>query len=456
MIRSLARSFFTPAVFILNHFRYPVKFFLISLLFILPLAISTYSFISNTSYDIEFAQKERIGIQYASPLRTLLQNVQQHRGLVSASFIDKQSFAPRIADKEKEILLNEKAMDAIDQEYGGVLATADEWKDVKRELERVLSRAQQSTSEESFQMHTALAERLVLFLSHIGDTSGLILDPVLDSYYLADMLINNIPFVSERLGQVHAFGLVLLQAKEITQSDKRLFANLSSAVDSEVQKINREFEIAYGYNPALRAELKPQMEQATKDVAALLSFIDTNIITTKANTLKVDEYYMRTTDTIDEVFRLHDLTSHSLDGILQAKIDKLVLEEGIITGLIAALLLLIMYFFMGLYISIQNMISILRRSTDSLAKGERVSEIQFDAHDELFEVAILFNRISASLSNANAELNSNIEKRIVVEKEMVAKQEELERFNKLMVGRELKMTELKKELEELTSRKERP
>lgn len=80
-------------------------------------------------------------------------------------------------------------------------------------------------------------------------------------------------------------------------------------------------------------------------------------------------------------------------------------------------------------------------------------KICVESNDELGELASAFNQMSSDLKKSREELedyNTDLEKKVLERtKELQARVDELERFHKLTVGRELKMIELKKRIEEL-------
>jgi len=51
-----------------------------------------------------------------------------------------------------------------------------------------------------FEQHTALVNQLLDLTAHAGDTSNLILDPDLDSFYLMDVVVVKVPDLTETLG----------------------------------------------------------------------------------------------------------------------------------------------------------------------------------------------------------------------------------------------------------------
>lgn len=126
---------------------------------------------------------------------------------------------------------------------------------------------------------------------------------------------------------------------------------------------------------------------------------------------------------------------------------------------------------------LKNLQPILVAATE-VAKGNSAVRAKIKGHDEIGTVALMFNQMldgiekatgelkdaQGKLTRVNADLDQRVKERtaeleqlkanleqIVMDrtKEMKEKMDELEKFKKLTVGRELKMIELKKEIERL-------
>jgi len=57
-------------------------------------------------------------------------------------------------------------------------------------------------------------------ISHVGDTSNLILDPDLDSYYLMDAVLLKLPEVEDLLAQIRFLGEDIIARKSLTAGAK--------------------------------------------------------------------------------------------------------------------------------------------------------------------------------------------------------------------------------------------
>src|SRR5215216_3603202 len=78
----------SPAIALMNRLRYPQKFLLISLLFILPLALVMALLIAEVNTKADFAQKEEYGTEYLRAVRTLFEDALHQQATAHAYMND--------------------------------------------------------------------------------------------------------------------------------------------------------------------------------------------------------------------------------------------------------------------------------------------------------------------------------------------------------------------------------
>src|SRR6476646_8878587 len=74
----------SPAIALMNRLRYPQKFLLISLLFIVPLALVMALLIAEVNTTANFAQKEQLGTEYLRGVRRLLEDALHEQSVAHA------------------------------------------------------------------------------------------------------------------------------------------------------------------------------------------------------------------------------------------------------------------------------------------------------------------------------------------------------------------------------------
>src|SRR5262249_28339404 len=115
-------------------------------------------------------------------------------------------------------------------------------------------------------------------ITHAGDTSNLILDPDLDSYYLMDATLLALPAAQDRIAAVMAGGAKVLRQSSATPGDHQQFAIYTTLlkqhdldrVASSIQTSLREDPNFYGVNQSLQQRMPPALKDYTTAMEAFI------------------------------------------------------------------------------------------------------------------------------------------------------------------------------------------
>ncbi|MEK7460553.1 MAG: hypothetical protein AAB628_03330 [Patescibacteria group bacterium] len=449
-----------PAVYIMSRLQYTQKFFLLSILFSIPIILGLYSFISEINVEINKTRTEKLGLHTIEPIQHLLQHVQQHRGMAIAYLGGESELEKPLLEKRQEIeqdfidieRANQEFVSASGPENPRFKETSANLQNLKNEWDQISEKIDSgtlATSLESYRLHTALAQNILVAIAYIGDDSGLILDPYLGTYYLIDPIIRSIPLISEQLGEARGLGSMISKGRELSPDEKQTFNSILTTVNTNVGSLNRGMEIAFIENASVQENLSGGLKDVVLQTSGFLNFINKEIVDTKVFGVQSDEYYQIATKAIDGTFEFYADTSSELLLLFDQRIKELEAKRNIITLAVGLIMLFVAYLFLGFYLGLQKVIVALRQTTEEMVSGGGGASISLDTKDELGEVASLFNRLAQALTRSNMELKETLAKQLKTEEALEVRAVELEKFNRLMVGRELKMVELKKEIAEL-------
>jgi len=124
------------------------------------------------------------------------------------------------------------------------------------------------------------------------------------------------------------------------------------------------------------------------------------------------------------------------------------LQEAATTALLLLVFCSLVFFFIN-YLII-NPIKQITGATKKIAAGDFKTKVNIKRSDEIGALADSFNYMTKQLKESRGDIEAKVETRT---KELEQKTAELEKMNKFMVGRELKMVELKEELKKLQAKK---
>src|SRR5262245_7763830 len=317
----LTRRVFAPAVALMNRLGYRRKFALISLLFALPLALFLFFMISESHTWIAFAEKERQGLEYHGQLRTLFDALEDYRGSAMAVASGDAALTPQLGQVQLEIGVAITAVDRVDRELGGVLRTREKWQALRTRWLGLKDEVLRRSPREGFEAQTALIADLLALVTHVGDTSNLIIDPQLDSYYLMDTLITRLLRVVEDLGHARALGAGIATRREATVEERLQLPALVGETRAAVAAMHRGLHVAFEVNPALRPRLQGPLEESVAATNQFLGITEARLLGAGPIEIAPEEYLEAGARTIDAAFRLYDQTAPALDELLRVRID---------------------------------------------------------------------------------------------------------------------------------------
>ncbi len=181
---------FGPAVALTRRLRYAQKFVVVGLVLIVPLVTVVLVYVGGQRADQVFATRERHGVEFVAPLTVLTAHLVSARHEVVLS----------VGDSRPDLGSDVSRIDSLDRRLGRTLGTSDAWQQLRRTIVTagntrggVLSRVK---------AYDAAADALLAFIARLGDQSGLTLDPDLDSYYLMQLVQNELPLLLDTVGRV--------------------------------------------------------------------------------------------------------------------------------------------------------------------------------------------------------------------------------------------------------------
>jgi methyl-accepting chemotaxis protein len=303
---------------VLNRMKLWQRFLLLGLMGVLLVVPPSWLFIRENNKTIAFSISERAGLKPGEHALTLLQMMQQHRGM-SATFLGGGLLAEKRVAKQAEVeqlLAGMAALLAPGSKPASLLAQIQNDFD---KLARDVSGRSLSVRQ-SYQRHTALCEETLLFVEQVADHYGLSLDPDPDSYYLMRAAYFDLPRAAEDIGEMRATGAGYLSAGKIDAEGRAIIYSLLSKALASSAAMQRTFAKAYSANPPLRKQLDDRVASAAllgKDVAELAR---TRIATAETLDYDATAYLRATTEAADAQFQAAHAARAALAERITARI----------------------------------------------------------------------------------------------------------------------------------------
>lgn len=400
------RNVFLPAIKLMNSLKYPKKFALIGILFILPCLLTMYLLISGIESKINVTKKEKVGLQYIDASRKLLESIQQHRGLLNAYLNGDYSFTENILNFESQIDKDIKAIENIDSVNWDMLESYELWGNLKGKWQNIKTEKKFNMQpQESFTRHTLLISDILSLITYIADSSNLFLDTEPGSYYLMDTILKNIPMTTEKIGQTRGIGTGVIAKKSLTIEEKVDLIILSGMIKSSSEDTQKNIKNAFQTNPVLKSQLEKLNQDYIVSINHYLNLLNTKIINEAIFDIKPSEFFIAATNTLQTSFTLYDVSSHNLDYLLQERIDKALVQKYVVMTFSIFVFMLVAYLFIAFYLSVNKTVSSMKSAALAMAKGDLTVRLNLETKDELLLVGSSFNKMIEAFGNMIEDRN---------------------------------------------------
>lgn len=290
------------------------------LVFVLPFIVVVHQLAAEINGDINFAAKERLGLRYNNALRVLLERVIQQQQIANAYVDGRPESKPQLLEQQATVATAVNSLDELDRELGATLDTTLQWEAVRQRMQDWKTRWQTFSPEANEQLHAEIIDRLRRLMTHVGDTSNLILDPDLDSYYLMDIVVSKLPIMVENTVRASNLGLGPTKRQTSTLDEKVQLLNVFQVITSGLAEIQRSSTIATKTTPSLQPKLDPAIQASLSSSREFLQLLQES--GTGRKQVAASEFLTKSDRAIADQFTLYDTVSPLLDDLLAARVQR--------------------------------------------------------------------------------------------------------------------------------------
>jgi len=207
------------------------------------LGMTVYLLVTGLNKDIAFATQELAGNRFQRPLQALLQAVPNHARALAAGDRAQADALAQVVDRAfDQLAVAERDLGAQLQVTPEGLAQRGRAHVQPATLLSEWTAMRRGAAPPDATAH--LVGDVRTLIAHTGDTSNLILDPDLDSYYTMDVTLLALPQAQDRLGQLIAFGDSALARPEDEALRVRFAVAAALMEESDLARIAADVQTA--------------------------------------------------------------------------------------------------------------------------------------------------------------------------------------------------------------------
>jgi methyl-accepting chemotaxis protein len=362
-----------PGVRLFRKLSFNSKAAIVSLCFVLPLALLAWALFAKTAEDLEFSGKERHGVAFARevmPLQSLLMQLRARSAQGEA-----------VEDVQGAV---RQALQRVEQVQAGspdTLGTAGV-------LQTLRARVAAPMSASAFETHSAAVQAAIDLVLQAADGSNLTLDPELDTYYLMDGALMRAPQLLEELARL---ALLATAPAAATGANELKLVQAMARTDARAEVLQGQLLAALAKVESLHAGTRTalgaaDLEQAVQHLRQL-ALERSDAQQTLQAAARVN----------DQLVKLQAGMLNQLDGLLAQRIDGIKAQALERAAAVVIGLVLAGYLFRCFYLVIDGGLKETKRHLRAMTDGDLTTRPRPWGRDEAAQLMVSLHEMQTAL-----------------------------------------------------------
>jgi methyl-accepting chemotaxis protein len=383
-----------PGVRLFRRVGFRAKAALISTAFLVPLAVLAWNNFQAAQAQIGFATKERLGVEALRGFMPVVAGLTAARNATRATmggYDAGADLARARADVDGALSRFDAFLNASGDPLG-VRAAHDRLKTVWSATASTGAGA--SAVGQARTEYGPVVEVAASLIRDIGDNSNLVLDPDVDSFYLVNALVLSLPRVVEEVGQLWGWSTYAAAKGGLSDEEARRYTVWLAGVRRGSADVVGHFERALSATPELMATVDLGAAQAALDYADAVALPDA-FLGTGANAPA--QIYAQGRDALTKVLSVYAGALPALDGLLEARQQRLAHARDLVLMVTLACLLLAAYLFQSFYLVMNGGLEEVRRHLKAMTDSDLTTTPRPWGRDETASLMLSLADMQASL-----------------------------------------------------------
>jgi len=394
-----------PGIAIISRLSLGKKFFVIFLLYLVPVTYIAYYAITKHKVDIEKTEQEINHLEIIKLFRPVLVNTANSRGLSNAFLHGNTGVQTEINQVQNKV---DRQLSNINNNTQ-FKSLGD---DNKRTFQNIISQWEQITVASNdlspiqiFESHSAVITQTHNLIKSIMESGTLFTDSQAHTSFLIKTFVEELPLLIEISGKSRGMGAGIA-AKGSFDSDSFIgLSNYYKQLSIIQQKISHSFASASKKHKSLTSVASTHRKLEQK-LTEFLNTTNTKMLEPDSILISSDEYFSQGNQVIDLALALYEHTYRELNLSLKQRESDIIFEVWINILSSCFLILGAIYLFASFYKNMLDSISRIEKCVNQVAEGDLTADVQIQSSDEMKNIGTQINRMVENTKSLVTKVHS--------------------------------------------------
>ncbi|GLQ29817.1 methyl-accepting chemotaxis protein [Litoribrevibacter albus] len=387
------------AVSVSNNLSFKQKFLLLIAVSLIPLVVG-YGVIMKDSLDTRTLAKAALSANsYIQPLRHLVEDIAQTRGMTNAYLLGDKKFESKILAKRSKVEESFNELLRVTEQH---TILSHDYRGIPNSLygrwQKISNAAFNGQANQVFSDYTSLIASVLDFLDTVGREGGLLQEENPANSYAINTLLITLPNQVEALGKLRGKGSGVIASGAFTLDNKLIVSSLADK--RYLQALQKDMEYLFDEAPELEKELSVTYRQAVEDLNNFIHLTETHVIQASSKTMEASDFFATGTKTIGNLLTLYDALLEVLTQRMAERVSASSASFNTMAIIIAVITCILVFFFMGIYLGIRKNIKEMSDMAGELCDGNLEVRLVLQTRDEMRLIADSFNRVAEGMKQS--------------------------------------------------------
>jgi methyl-accepting chemotaxis protein len=398
-------NWLSPAVKLMNMLSLARKFIVITVVFLIPIAVINFQVGVTVNKTISVSKKKLLGLNYINQAVPLITDVTHLRTLMSRYTFDLSTQEEIVAQQQKVDALFSKLItlhNALPNKSSfDLLGLQEEWQTLRDNSLEMRSAFRDKR-------HTEILIALMGGMRDVADETDLTLSNSLANFYMVSLAIERIPVLSELVAKSDDTASSVIFRNRFTPDSYLALASQQEQLLVEEQNMTRSLNKVFEADASMRASISMHSTPALENLVNLSMLIKEKILdpdSIEASDKEFSALALTTKESIDALYRENR-------RLLVAQVDDYIGSqkqyELLLILLNVAVLLMAGYLFLGFYRAMTEKFSALTGMADALADNNFSARISIDSKDEWSRVSNSFDTMAQKVAQLIRDMTAQM------------------------------------------------
>tara|TARA_R110002124_G_scaffold212449_2_gene378596 strand:- start:13829 stop:15826 length:1998 start_codon:yes stop_codon:yes gene_type:complete len=372
------------------------KFSLISILFLLPISGLSWLVISELNRSVQAMTRGVEGLEQLEQVDRLVDAAMDYRDYRSPAVIKddgaimaaSEEAASEVEARLEALTAEVRSFDASGSWSGQVEALRQDWQALRADDNYL------GSFDPQFKYYQEFVQKAQALLPATIEISGLGYGASRENLLILGLVRDSLPAARSVIGRAKSYGIFALVDGQVGYALSETLNEIYDQLTNRSSLLTPALSVVTESSPALVEKSGGAIRRVDESPAIVRDQLDRNVITPMRLEMPWQEYDELMSAQLAHYDQVKAAAFEVVNANLRSRLDSEVNQRRLIIITLVAILLVVVYLYIGFFMSVRNAINRFSEAARGVAAGDMTTHIRLRNRDELGELTTEFNNMT--------------------------------------------------------------